>query len=377
MHNQTTITIIALLLPLTSKIAEKNPSLLDGTMIIANYEYNFGDQGNSIIPRVAKFFRFSSQNPSNQRELVKTVKSFIPRKLKVGIEMSKIDPEAYAEGFKMKYTRLLVTAATQELVDIATRTATGYGTSIIGSPSEAGVENKLPESTPDGRPGRVIQIWHSSKKKLANELLNRIGQCLLTAPTTAVFDNTGESDVKEDTGKKIRFFGDGYQKKADVAGREVFEIPVMDGFFVIEGEFGIKPGVAGGNLIITGKDQVTSVNDILKALSNLDVAGVVTPFPGGICRSGSKVGSKYKFLKASTNHRYCPALRDKVDDSLLTRDENCVYEIVLNGISEAVVQQAMETTARMLEDSDNTIRITAANYDGKLGQFKLPILKKE
>ena len=290
-------------------------------------------------------------------------------------EESKIDLGAYAEGFKMKYTRLLVTAATQELADIAARTATGYGTSIISSPSEAGLENKLPESTPDGRPGRVIQIWHKSKKKLAKELLNRVGQCLLTAPTTAVFDFAGESDLKDDTGKKLRFFGDGYQEKDSVAGRTVYRIPVMDGHFVIEGEFGIKPGVAGGNLIVTGKDQLTTVMDIQKALQELDVAGVVTPFPGGICRSGSKLGSKYKFLLASTNHRYCPALRGKVEDTLLTDDENCVYEIVINGITEEAVQRAMQALAQELENSGNTIRITAANYGGSLGQFNIPVMK--
>ncbi|MFW9994439.1 MAG: formylmethanofuran--tetrahydromethanopterin N-formyltransferase [Candidatus Odinarchaeota archaeon] len=291
--------------------------------------------------------------------------------------MSKIDADAYAEGFKMKYARLLVTAATQELADIAARTATGYGTSIIGSPSEAGLENKLPPSTPDGRPGRVIQLWHTSKKKLASELLNRIGQCLLTAPTTAVFDHIGETEDKDDSGKKLQYFGDGYQEKDEISGRTVYRVPVMDGQFVTENEFGIKPGVAGGNLIITGKDQLITVEDILRALKELDIGGVITPFPGGICRSGSKVGSKYKFLRASTNHRYCPTLREKIADSLLTEEENCVYEIVINGITEDAVQQAMEQLARILEDSDNTVRITAANYGGNLGQFNIPILKKE
>jgi len=290
--------------------------------------------------------------------------------------MTKIDQEAYAEGFKMKYARLLITAATQELADIAARTTTGYGTSIIGSPSEAGLESVLPESTPDGRPGRVIQIWHSSKKKLAKELLNRIGQCLLTAPTTAVFNHAGESEVMDDTGKKLRFFGDGYQKKAELAGRTVYEIPVMDGLFVIEDNFAIKKGVAGGNLIITGKDQLATVQDIMKALSNVGISGFVTTFPGGICRSGSKVGSKYKFLHASTNHKYCPTLRDEAEDTLLTADENCVYEIVINGITEAIVQETMERIAKILEDSANTIRITAANYGGKLGQFNLPVVKQ-
>jgi len=291
--------------------------------------------------------------------------------------LSKIEQQAFAEGFKMKFSRILITAASQELADIAARVTTGYGTSIIGCPSEAGLENKLPGSTPDGRPGRVIQIWHSSKKKLRKDLLNRIGQCLLTAPTTAVFDYNGECELKDDSGKKIRFFGDGFQEKVDLNGRTVYKIPVMDGEFLIEGEFGIKNGVAGGNLIITGKEQLATLTVIQKILEELDVEGVITTFPGGVCRSGSKVGSKYKFMHASTNHRYCPSLRDKIDDSLLTGEENCVYEIVLNGISETNVQQAMNSIARKLSDSTEIIRITAANYGGNLGPYKIPIVETD
>jgi formylmethanofuran--tetrahydromethanopterin N-formyltransferase len=288
--------------------------------------------------------------------------------------MSKIEEGAYAEAFQMKVARLLITAATQELANISAQAATGFGVSIIASPAEAGMEGPFPDNTPDGRPGRIIQIWHVSKKKLKTQLLNRIGQCILTAPTTAVFDALEGADETYDP--KIRFFGDGFQQKTTIRDRAASRVPVMDGEFIIENEFGIKKGVAGGNLIIIGKDPVKTLEATEAAVKEIQkLPGVVMTFPGGICRSGSKVGSlKYsKFLHASTNHRFCPTLREKVEDTLLSPEVGCVYEIVLNGLDEAVVKKAMQAGAKIAAEHDAILKITAANYEGKLGQYKISL----
>ncbi|MFX0207322.1 MAG: formylmethanofuran--tetrahydromethanopterin N-formyltransferase, partial [Candidatus Hodarchaeota archaeon] len=256
--------------------------------------------------------------------------------------MSKIAPEAFAEGFKMWGCRLLITAETQELADISARAATGFGVSIIMSPAEAGLEQKIPQNTPDGRPGRVIQIWHSKKKKLQNQILARIGQCVLTAPTTALFNATENSDLSYKLGKNLSFFGDGHQVQDTLGERTIHRIPVMDGEFLIEEDIGLVKGVAGGNLIIIGKNPVETLEATKAAVKAIhEEPRVITSFPGGICRSGSKVGSQYKFLHASTNHKYCPTLKDKVEDSLLPPEANCVYEIVLNGLTQEDVEKAM------------------------------------
>ena len=289
--------------------------------------------------------------------------------------MSKIEEGAYAEGFRMNVARLLITAASQELANLSAQVATGFGVSIIASPAEAGMEGPIPSSTPDGRQGRIIQIWHGSRKKLKTQILNRIGQCVLTAPTTAVYDALDEAEEKYDP--KIRFFGDGFQEKTIVGDRNVSRVPVMDGEFIIENEFGIKKGVAGGNLIIIGTSAEETLQATQAAVKDIQtLSGVVTTFPGGICRSGSKVGSlKYsKFLHASTNHRYCPVLRHKVENTLLPPNAGCVYEIVLNGLDENLVKDAMHLGAKTAARHDTVMKVTAANYGGSLGQYKIPLI---
>jgi len=286
----------------------------------------------------------------------------------------KIDVGAYAEGFKMRYARILLTAATQELADTAARAATGYGTSIIGCSAEAGMEGPT-VSGPDGRPGRLIQIWHTSKKKLEDELLHRLGQCAMTAPTVSIFNALeGDPELVVDTGKKLAFFGDKHQKKATVQGHNVSVIPVMDGEVFIELEFGIRSGVAGGNLVILGRDLIGTLEATQRSVRAIhEVSGVVMTFPGGICRSGSKVGSQYKFLSVSTNHRFCPTLRDTVVDSLLPPEAQVVYEIVLNGVDEKTVSKAMKAGANRAAEHSSILRVTAANYGGSLGTFHLQL----
>ena len=276
--------------------------------------------------------------------------------------------ETYAEGFGIKVTRILVTAATEELAKIAATEATGYGTSVIGCPAEAGIDCFVPaENTPDGRPGYIIMICHASKKALDNELMERIGMCILTAPTAAAF-NCLESDDVLKTGAKLKFFGDGFEKELDIDGRKVHSIPIMSGDFLVESTFGFKDGVAGGNFFILAKDQMTGVKAAQLAVAAIsNVEGVITPFPGGMVASGSKVGSnKYAFLPASTNEKMCVTLKDEVDSDIRA-DADGVFEIVIDGVDEESVKAAMKAGIQAACAVDGVLEISAGNFDGKLG----------
>src|SRR5688500_15393468 len=192
---------------------------------------------------------------------------------------------------------------------------TGYSSSVIACDAETGVDRRLsPAETPDGRPGASVLIFGFSTEGLAKSVPNRVGQCLMTCPTTAVYNGLPESQTKIPLGKKIRFFGDGFQKSKQVAGRRYWRIPVMDGEFLVEDKVGIEKGVAGGNLIVQSLDQTAGLAAVRRATEAIwKLPGVITPFPGGSARSGSKVGSRYKGLVASTSDAYCPTLRGRVD----------------------------------------------------------------
>ena len=276
----------------------------------------------------------------------------------------------YAEGFGIKVTRILVTAATQELAKIAATEATGYGTSVIGCPAEAGIDCFVPaDETPDGRPGYAIMICHAGKKALDNELMERIGMCILTAPTAAAFNLLESEDVLK-TGFKLKYFGDGFEKDLEIAGKIVHSIPIMSGDFLVESTFGFKDGVAGGNFFILAKDQMTGVKAAQLAVAAIaNVEGVITPFPGGMVASGSKVGSnKYSFLPASTNEKMCVTLKDEVDSDI-REDADGVFEIVIDGIDEESVKAAMKAGIQAACAVDGVLEISAGNFDGKLGSY--------
>ena len=274
--------------------------------------------------------------------------------------------DTYAEGFGIKVTRILVTAATEELAKIAATEATGYGTSVIGCPAEAGIDCFVPaENTPDGRPGYVIMICQGGKKALDHELMERIGMCILTAPTAAAF-NYLESEDTLKTGNKLKFFGDGFEKEC-----EIDSIPIMSGDFLVESEFGYKDGVAGGYFFILAKDQMTGVEAAQAAVAAISkVEGVITPFPGGMVASGSKVGSnKYaKFLNASTNEKMCVTLKGEVDSDIRD-DADGVFEIVIDGVDEESVKAAMKAGIEAACAVDGVLEISAGNFDGKLGAY--------
>ena len=284
--------------------------------------------------------------------------------------------DTFAEAFPMTAARLIVTAATPGWAETAGRTATGYAASVIGCDAEAGIERRLsPEETPDGRPGVSLLFFAFSRDALQKALVNRVGQCVLTCATTACYN--GLPVVKDKTiriGGNLRFFGDGYQFSKKLEGRRYWRLPVMDGEFTCEDVFGTTKGVAGGNFLILGKSQAAALGAAEAAVAAISrVPGVILPFPGGVVRSGSKVGSRYKKLKASTNDAYCPTLRGITQTALPDR-ANAVYEIVLDGLDLPTVEEATRAGVRAA-CLPGVVGISAGNYGGKLGPFHLHLHK--
>ena len=283
--------------------------------------------------------------------------------------------DTFAEAFGMRYVRLIITAADDYWLDAALRELTGYSSSVIACDAETGVERRIPATdTPDGRPGAAVLLFGFSSDALSKSVPNRVGQCVMTCPTTAVYDGLPTAETKVPLGKKIRFFGDGYQKSKQVAGRRYWRIPVMDGEFLVDDAIGAEKGVAGGNMIIQATNQAAGLAAVRRATAAIwQLAGVITPFPGGSARSGSKVGSRYKGMVASTSDPYCPTLRGRVE-SKLHKGVNCAYEIVIDGTSEQAVGQAMSAGLRAAA-GENIVAITAGNYGGKLGKYQFHLRK--
>jgi len=294
-----------------------------------------------------------------------------------GAQMFRLDgvevEDTFAEMFTMWVGRVLITAANEKWAQTAARVATGFASSIIMSPAEAGIEGNVPqERTPDGRPGTIIQIYHDTRRSLKQQMILRIGQCVMTCPTTAAFDALPEAKRRLKIGRSIRLFGDGYQRRDDMYQRKVWRIPVMEGEFIVEEQFGAQKAVAGGNFLILAENQKSGLLAAEEAVNaiGLKSAGVILPFPGGICRSGSKSGSlKYK-LKATTFHQYCPRLKKLVPDTLVPENVHSVYEIVINGLNLDVIKHAMAEGIKAAVKVPGVVRISAGNYGGKLGPYK-------
>ncbi len=284
--------------------------------------------------------------------------------------------DTFAEAFPITAARLIVTAAAPHWAQTAGQVTTGYATSVISCDAEAGIERTLsPDETPDGRPGVSLLVFAFSRDALQKAVINRVGQCILTCPTTACYN--GLPVVKEKSikvGGNLRFFADGWQISKKLEGRRFWRMPAMDGEFTCEDVFGTIKGVAGGNFLIVGKTQAAALaaaEEAVKAIRKIE--GVILPFPGGVVRSGSKVGSKYKKLRASTNDAYCPTLRGDVK-SAIPEGTGAVYEIVIDGIDLASVEEAMRAgvPAACLP---GVLAISAGNYGGKLGPFHLHLQK--
>lgn len=283
--------------------------------------------------------------------------------------------DTFAEAFKMCGSRAIITAETKQWAMAAAQSMTGFATSVIGCKCEAGIEHELPaDKTPDKRPGVSVLLFAMDSEGIGKRLMERIGQCVMTCPTTACYNGlTSDSTVA--VGGLLRYFGDGYQISKVLGNHHLWRIPVMDGEFLVEESFGVQDAVGGGNLLILGKDQKTTLraaNAATKAMR--EIPGIILPFPNGVVRSGSKVGSKYKSLIASTNDAYCPTLRGTAATSLVPSTSNCVLEIVIDGLNIDAVEEAMRVGMQAAA-KPGIKQITAGNYGGNLGQFHLHLHK--
>jgi len=281
--------------------------------------------------------------------------------------------DTFAEMFPMLVSRVLITAENEKWAMTSASLVTGFAVSIIMSPAEAGIERTAsPTETPDGRPGVIVQIYHRRGYLLKGQLITRIGQCVMTCPTTAAFDALDDAKKHLKVGKSLSLFGDGFQTRDKVADRVVYRIPVMEGEFKIQEEFGVKRGIAGGNFIILSKDErsgLAAAEAAAEAIREGTIGAVLT-FPGGICRSGSKVGSlKYK-LPASTNHLFCPTIKGQVSETKMVSGIGNAYEIVINGLNLESIKKAMKDGITAACGVEGVVKITAANYGGRLGPYQ-------
>lgn len=276
--------------------------------------------------------------------------------------------DGFAEAFKMWGSRLIITAINERWAMTAAVKMTGFATSIIGCGCEAGIGARLNgDQTPDGRPGVLVLIFTMSKKDMEKHLLLRLGQCIMTSPTSACY-NALEAEINVKVGAKLRYFGDGFQSSKVLNGKRLWRVPVMDGEFVIEESFGVQKAVGGGNFLILADSQpsaLAAAEASVEAISK--IPDVILPFPGGVVRSGSKIGSIYKGQMVSTNTAYCPTIRRQVD-SALSEGVNSVMEIVIDGLNENAVRMATRVGI-LAACQPGVIGISAGNYGGKLGQY--------
>ena len=279
--------------------------------------------------------------------------------------------DTFAEAFPVTGTRLIITAENHRWAQTAADEFCGFATSVIACKVEAATERQLSAvETPDGRPGVAVLIFAFGRDDLAKAVADRVGQCVLTCPTTACYDGLpgGEKERRIPIGAALRFFGDGNQIAKKLGDRRFWRIPVMDGEFVCEDKIGTLTGIGGGNLLICGVDQAAALNAADMAVTAMrQVADTILPFPGGIVRSGSKVGSIYKKLPASTNVAYCPTLRARTK-SALPEGTEAVYEIVIDGLTFEAIQQSMKAGLHAAAGCEGVTLITAGNYGGKLGK---------
>jgi formylmethanofuran--tetrahydromethanopterin N-formyltransferase len=286
--------------------------------------------------------------------------------------------DTFAEAFSMRAARVVITAASQKWARTAADCMTGFATSVIGCKVEAGIEAELdPSDTPDGRAGVTVLLFSFDAEKLGERLVERVGQTVLTCPTTACFDGLPDSTERVAVGGLLRHFGDRFQSSKFLDGWRYWRIPVMDGEFLVQETFGIQKGIGGGNFLILAVDQDSALAAAEAAVDAMrTMRGIVLPFPGGIVRSGSKVGARhYKKMIASTNDAYCPTLRGRLGtESALPEGVNAVLEIVVDGLDREAIERALaagiEAACR-----PGVVEITAGNYGGKLGKHHFHLHK--
>jgi formylmethanofuran--tetrahydromethanopterin N-formyltransferase len=278
----------------------------------------------------------------------------------------------FAEAFPMKATRVIITAQTERWAYNAAKSMTGFATSVIGCGCEADIERYLkPSETPDGRPGVSAMLFTMGAKSLVKQLETRAGQSVLTSPTSALFSGI-DGGIRIPLGKNLRYFGDGFQTSKLINDNRYWRIPVMDGEFLVEETTGQVSAIGGGNLLILAESEIDALEACEKAVLEMrKVPNVILPFPGGVVRSGSKVGSKYPALTASTNDAFCPTLKG-ITKSELSPEIESVMEIVIDGLTEADIKKAMRVgieTFCSIGAYNGVKRISAGNYGGKLGPY--------
>jgi formylmethanofuran--tetrahydromethanopterin N-formyltransferase len=288
--------------------------------------------------------------------------------------------DTYAEAFKSVYAELLITARDRTWVDHAVRAATGNASSTIMCDCEAGLDRYVGPggdesfATPDGRPGAIVQFHvprfrQKRVEALERALLVRISQNVLTCPTAACF-NLLDTDPYYKLGRKIAYFGDGYERRAVRHGRQVWVIPILSGEFVIDRRFGYREGLMGGNLWFLGIDVDAALTAAARGTDAIAaLPGAITPFPGGVAGSGSKAGSRYSFSIASTYEQFCPTLRGAPGvESRLPAGVNAVMEIIIDGRDIQSIVAATQAAIAASRDTPGLVRISAGNYAGKLGK---------
>ena len=281
--------------------------------------------------------------------------------------------DTFAEAFGMRGTRVLITAQNLKWAYNAANAMTGFATSVIACGVEAGIERELtPEETPDGRSGVSVLMFAMGSAVLTKQLETRMGQCILTCPTAAAFSGIEGGD-RINLGKNLRFFGDGFQISKQFGGKRYWRVPVMDGEFLTEEKTGMVRAVGGGNFLVLAESQPQALAACEAAIDAMKkVPNVIMPFPGGVVRSGSKVGSKYKALIASTNDAFCPTLKG-ITRTELSPEIESVMEIVIDGLTDEDVRKATRAGIAAvceLGAAHGIKRISAGNYGGKLGQFQ-------
>lgn len=281
--------------------------------------------------------------------------------------------DTFAEAFGMKATAIIITAANRKWARQAAISMTGFATSVIACGCEAAIDRELtPAETPDGRPGVRVMVFSMSTDELQKQLQTRVGQCVLTSPSSACYAGLAAPDELK-LGAALRYFGDGWQISKKLGERHFWRVPVMDGEFLIEATTGMtREAVGGGNLLLIADSSAKALAAAEQAVAAMEkVPGAIMPFPGGIVRSGSKVGGKYKGMTASTNHAFAPTLRG-VTDSELGPHDNAVLEIVIDGETSDAVAACMRAGIRAVTQigpDKGARRISAGNYGGKLGKF--------
>ena len=279
--------------------------------------------------------------------------------------------DTFAEAFDAYVASIVITAVTRDLAETAALSATGYATSVAGGGAEAGIDYHItPQQSPDGRPAVSVMMVHPDKKLLKDQVIERLAECVLTAPTTRVFN--GLPDATEKIKTTLHYFGDGFEYQTKIRDRDVWAIPCMGGDFFIEKEIGIVQGIAGGNFYIMGVTQMTALTAALAAVEAVwENHGSICSYPAGVVACDSKFGSlKYKFMKTTTNHLFCPTLKNAIPDSLVPEGVRAIYEIVIDGTSYDNVKEAMHDGIHAACSINGITKISAGNYGGRLGPHK-------